>query len=646
LHRPRTRSLARIETELAQQQQPDRQVTQPQSAPLEWKPSIVLGSPLNLEGEDLNAIQLADRKVEQTRLWASHYQGVPYFQEAHQKAIEERAQLDETAEENLLPLSALKSTQEDAIQQRLRLLRSLLQDSTSPDERLNIEAAVAGYESGAIPYSDSYTLIWAGRIVDRCPDFSSFTVDRAERLDRYAALYGPGWLWYEPPLAGGGGSVVAKKSFCLESKASWRKGTDNMGHYRILMSFRRRMERVARGPRLASVATPSTSTPISPRTTGRRRKSTAAATTPTVRAFVSTQTIPQPNTSLPGRTVPDPDGPPIVCSMLLDSGATLPSLYEGDLPKLGIYRHQYPAQSARTVNTADSVIEARVYELDVSILGGEDDVKSITSTTTPTTTNDPEPLSCTTPVLIFAGKAPDDNYANHTDHTPSRLSGLLPFHVCYLSSAPGMFRLWMGEDRRDVLGAARLPGLARYGEILGGINATERARRATAGGAAAAGGGGGSATAATTTNTPGGNTIFSQFPSAPTLGCTVAPVTSTALSAGTLPKLVASLESWAKHALGKPDRVIFEHQLPDGSGYVLREEDAGDGFVTLAGPKGTDFEHLDAKNTQNVRVLRVKQKKYSVFPDRGGPARQETRGKVRKRRERQSVEERPGSRLA
>ena len=71
-----------------------------------WKPSIVLGSSLWVEGEDLNALEIADRKVAQTGLWADHYQGVPYFVKAHQDAIEEREQLDESAEENFKPRSA------------------------------------------------------------------------------------------------------------------------------------------------------------------------------------------------------------------------------------------------------------------------------------------------------------------------------------------------------------------------------------------------------------------------------------------------------------------------------------------------------------------------------------------------------------
>lgn len=69
----------------------------------QWQPSIVIGSPLWLEGEDLSKIEVADRKVAQTRLWAEHYQGVARFAEMHQEAIQERAHLDEKDEVNTKP---------------------------------------------------------------------------------------------------------------------------------------------------------------------------------------------------------------------------------------------------------------------------------------------------------------------------------------------------------------------------------------------------------------------------------------------------------------------------------------------------------------------------------------------------------------
>ncbi len=84
-----------------------RQDSQPSNQFGEWRPSIVLGSSLSIGGEDLDSIQLADRKVAQTRLWVSHYQGVPEFVRMHQEAVQEREQLNGTAEVNTIPRLAL-----------------------------------------------------------------------------------------------------------------------------------------------------------------------------------------------------------------------------------------------------------------------------------------------------------------------------------------------------------------------------------------------------------------------------------------------------------------------------------------------------------------------------------------------------------
>ncbi|KAK4157732.1 hypothetical protein C8A00DRAFT_39881 [Chaetomidium leptoderma] len=571
-HRARTRSMARIQAEHEQEQQQEQQQqqqqmtapnsdvavvpnhidSQPNSHLRNWKPSIVLGSPLWVEGEDPNAIEIADRKVAQTRLWAGHYQGVPDFVRMHQEAVREREELDETAEVNTTPRSALNSVQASAIQQRLDHLRFLLQDSHFPPERANMEAAVAGYESGAIPYSDSYTLIWAGRIVDRCPDFDSFNDGRRARLDRYLAEYGPGWLWYELPLSDGGGTVLAKKGLCLEDKPIWRRGTDNMGHYRIQMGFRRRKEHVARTAAAAAAESPFTTTKQTPPSGHRRRRSTT----------VHHQ---HPNTSRPGTTAPDPDGPRIIWDTLLDTGATLPCLYEGDLAKLGISKHTYAAQSCRTIVTADSTLNSRVYELDVSVIfppreeeekedGNDDNDNGPTSSSSPPSSQsppspggadkqdeekeekeDPSPSpSCTIPIVVFPGTSTD---FTSSEQAPDRLSGILPFHVCYLSGAPGSFKLWMGSDRRDVLGAGKLPGLMRYGGILEGGQERQETMMGRKG----------KRLAMTTTTT--------------------------------------KLARWMSRELKTPERVIFEHAFPDGSGRVLRDEDVGDGNVVMAGPR-------------------------------------------------------------
>ena len=412
--------------------------------------------------------------------------------------------------------STLASIHASAIQDRMDLLQSILQDSQFPPERANIEAAIAGYESGAIPYSDSYTLIWAGRVVDQCPDYESFSIDRNARLDRYEAEYGPGWLWYEPPLSEGEGAILAKKGLCLEDDPLWRTRTESIGHYRLQMGFRRRKARVAREFPKAQRPAPRPA-PRKPARQRRRSNFSRAygkpgASTTTAKASKSNKATassldpdddpedpdyypesnPAPENTFP-ETVPDPDGPRIMYETLLDSGATLPCLFTADLPQLGIHPTRYAAQSARRIATADSVSTMRVYELDVGIYAPDgsslinprpDDPSSPSKTLSlPHTPFHPLPnhpfldpsvplslvdfhdleppvLGSVLPVVALPGQANSDFDARLA---PDRLSGLLPFHVCYVSSAPGNFKMWLGSGRRDVLGAGRLPGMRRWG---------------------------------------------------------------------------------------------------------------------------------------------------------------------------------------
>lgn len=116
--RVRTRSIAReedeqerrrVEQQLVQQMRQDAAATplpaEPRTnvRPDGWKPSIVIGSPLWLEGEDPSPLEIADRKIAQARLWVEQYQGVPEFTRMLQEAIQERDRLDETDRENTLP---------------------------------------------------------------------------------------------------------------------------------------------------------------------------------------------------------------------------------------------------------------------------------------------------------------------------------------------------------------------------------------------------------------------------------------------------------------------------------------------------------------------------------------------------------------
>lgn len=117
-HRAKNRRTAGAESEekeqtdveATQKEVPSQPIVRPEAFFGDWRPSIVLGTPLCLDGEDLSAIEIADRKVAQTRLWMEHYQQVPNFAQMHQDAVRERGQLDETAEDNIKPRSATRSS--------------------------------------------------------------------------------------------------------------------------------------------------------------------------------------------------------------------------------------------------------------------------------------------------------------------------------------------------------------------------------------------------------------------------------------------------------------------------------------------------------------------------------------------------------
>ncbi|KAK3311804.1 hypothetical protein B0H66DRAFT_644926 [Apodospora peruviana] len=302
-----------------------------------WKPSLAIGSSLSVEGEDLSRIEMADRKIIQRRTWLEFYGNTGYFPELLEKAISERTQLDENDEENTLPISSLASTHKRAIEERVGVL----------------------CETGAIPYSDSYTLIWGGSIVDTCPDYGSFTRDRSARLDRYLQEHGGGWLWYEPPLkdeiGGRGPSVINSRSpasprrlWCLDNTESWRKKTETMGHYRLEWDFA---------------------------DAGRRRKQSPSPT-PTARASS-------------GKSSSTARHPPLPLLLV-------------DLPLLRINPKTYAAQTAKTVATIDKPMSIRCYELDVGVFTSSSS-SSHPRLLLPTTNlaSEPDILGATVPVFIF-----------------------------------------------------------------------------------------------------------------------------------------------------------------------------------------------------------------------------------------------------
>ncbi|KAK3984860.1 hypothetical protein QBC44DRAFT_362767 [Cladorrhinum sp. PSN332] len=430
----RTRSMARVDEEISTAEQQNEEDT------AEWQPSIAMGSPLWLEGEDPSIIEIADRKVAQTRLWADHYRGVARFAEMLEEAIQERAKLDASDEVNIQPRSTLATVHTKAINQRVDILQHILQDCQFEPERENIEAAISGYESGSIPYSDCYTIIWAGRIVDRMPDYETFANNREALLDRYTSEHGPGWLWYEAPLKGNS-TITAKRGVTLHNVPAHRKGTQNTGHYTIRLGFQRRKELVTRGSSSSAYYSSS-------------RKSNSGRV----------------------HTNPDPNASIVYFETLLDSGATHPVLFSNDLLCLEINPKTYAAQTVQTVHTAQGTTTSRSYEVTTFIFPFPEKTRTHpqihyptynppsypqppSPSSPPTWPTEPFVIQTLSPIIVFPGSSASDF---DPSSTPDRLSGFAPFNALYLSSTPGQYKLHMGEDRRDVLGSTRMPGHIRY----------------------------------------------------------------------------------------------------------------------------------------------------------------------------------------
>jgi len=332
----------------------------------------------------------------------------------------------------------LASTSKHLIDSRIAGLRTVLADSLFPPEKANIQAAIEGYESGAIGASTRYTLIWAGRIVDTCPTYTSFTRDRAARLDGYARRHGPGWLWWEPPLVGERATVPLKKGICLPNPES---GQDPLhpGHFKIRMGYRRIRYHNCRDGTGAPVPPP--------------------------RGWH--HPLPPPAHVRPRPYAPDATAPQLFFTVLLDSGASFPVLFTSDLSACGIDLVSYAASSALNISGIDSTSIKRAYEMEARVYP---------STATDYTGVIPPALqqhfrdascladapgssnmSCITPVVsLDAGgrelAAAGGGFSFH------RLSGMVPWLVCYTSSAPGMGCMWVGPQRSDVLGSHRLPG--------------------------------------------------------------------------------------------------------------------------------------------------------------------------------------------
>ncbi|KAI8957978.1 hypothetical protein F5Y11DRAFT_351991 [Daldinia sp. FL1419] len=368
-----------------------------------WE-TLVIGS----LGENLSYIEEKNREIERQQFIVRYHtkhspHEVPHNQAILDDLMRERLEMEDN-EENNIPQDVRE--EKKRIGERLDSLNWALDTCQCEDEAINIRAAIQGYQSGEITYSKNFTLIYGGHITDVCPSYQSFCVDREERLDKYFAAYGPGWLWQEPPLSGPGFEPIANKSVCLKQDPT----SHVFGHYSITQRFT------------------------------------------FDRNFVMRMKAEE---LVPDDRVEDPDIETSCCfETLLDSGATYPNLVLGDLKRFNINLKYYAAQGVATIRTVTERIERRFFEMRVEVCtqDGESIVGKGDQAVWP---NEPRFVGSYAPVWI-------NEAVKGAGGSRDRLSGMVPFETCYVSSAPTMKRIWLGEDRRDVLGARRMPSLLRF----------------------------------------------------------------------------------------------------------------------------------------------------------------------------------------
>ncbi|CAF3480373.1 hypothetical protein SNK03_001696 [Fusarium graminearum] len=438
--------------------------------PPDWEPPLMIGASL---GTNLSRLENAERSVLQWEAIIANARrtqpraDLSGLEKQRDKARQEFEGMEES-DENLIPVDELESTKRHRIRKRIDLLTTSLGRDECPAGDTNIRAAIKAYQTGQIKCWDRWTLIYAGHLADFCPSYESFTLDRRERLDRYHSQYGEGWLWYEPPLAPGGNHQAEQLM-----AATWAQPSADSGlltghkpyNWEISMGFKRVKGFHSRFTQRAGKA-------------GRKKSGKVLLYQTQLRELGSDKRAPC--------YVEDDDddttAPRVCFKMLLDSGATHPSLHNTDLQYIGIDRKTYPAQTHIAVSTAESsAAVARVYEMrvDVCRYNGESLVGD-----DPIFPNERRELGGIAPVMILVKSTPDESeplsewYEEALDNgedvseeaiakrykgsQESRLSGMLPFQVCYFAGAPGKSVFWFGEDRRDVLGADRMPGQQRW----------------------------------------------------------------------------------------------------------------------------------------------------------------------------------------
>jgi hypothetical protein len=315
----------------------------------------------------------------------------------------------------------------EQIQQRIETLERGLKSSMFEPEKENIRAAIQGYKSGEIGYTENYTLIWAGTIVDTAVTYAEFTKDRHQRLDRYEKQHGAHWLWWESGLKIHPNDKPRMSKSVALPRAQCHNG---LGQYWVKQVFWKRSGWVTRMKGqsvIASEVMPSG-----------------------YEAFFRSDDK--------GRVWAQEPGAKLVFQSLLDSGASYPSLYKDDFLGLGIDPMFYAAQSIERFGTANGLMEARTYELYVAVV---DDANShLVDPQEPVWPRLGAYLGGLCPVVEVLSNTPEVTAEGWLKN--ERLSGILPFLACYLTSTPARNNIWLGEDRNDVLGLHRIPGQRRW----------------------------------------------------------------------------------------------------------------------------------------------------------------------------------------
>ncbi|KAI9743614.1 MAG: hypothetical protein M1818_002930 [Claussenomyces sp. TS43310] len=385
-----------------------------------------------IESIGRSAIQ---RAADEIRIWEiirSHHEQhlprvVPMIELRIREAREARARLDDNEANSRI---VDESMQNKGVENRITVLEKFLAESQFEPERENMRCAIEAYRSRQIKYCSHYTLIYAGRIVDTAETYGAFTVDRTRRLDDYAKSWGPHWLWYErglkcPPAS------APRMSRCAE--IAREVSATGLGQYWIKQCFWKRAGWVMRMPQTQM------SNPVS------------------IPKKLSAQWL----ASHDGRVYCQQEGPRLVFASLLDSGATFPSLHPADFPLLGIDPALYSAQSIEECITANGNAYMKCFEMYVTVV--DEECKDLVDPDDAVWPYHGKYIGGLCPVLQVVGlehgapaQTAEGFEYNH------RLSGLLPFVACYTSLCPTINTVFLGEDRKDVLGAQRMPGQRRW----------------------------------------------------------------------------------------------------------------------------------------------------------------------------------------